>query len=155
MGRVAELGSLDLNHQLTHLNMFGLFKKKTPSQSLTETMRLIKAGQDDLLPAWIKQFGPSEVYVISKMKDDPSDLLVIGPADDKNYIAVFTDRQGLQMAVGDNHDILFPITTNGKALLEQARDSGRGLIINPTDESATVQLPAEMMAVFLQGLAIA
>ena len=145
---------LDLNHH-THLNMFGLFKKKQNTGGLTETIRLIKAGQENLLPGWIKQFGVSEVYVISKEKGNPADLLVIGPKDDKNYIAVFTDHEGLQKAVGGNDDSLFPIATNGRALLEQARDSGRGLIINPTDETATVPLPANMMAVFLHGISIA
>jgi hypothetical protein len=125
------------------------------ADSLTATIRLIKAGQDDLLPTWLKQFGQSEVYVISRDKDNPSDLLVIGPKDDKNYIAVFTDQAGLQKAVGDRHDVLFPIPTNGRSLLEQARDSGRGLIINPTDETATVPLPAKMMGDFLEAISIA
>jgi hypothetical protein len=119
---------------------------------LTAGIRLIKAGQDDLIPTWNKQFARSEVYLISTEKDNPSALLVIGPKGAKNLIAVFTDREGLQMAVGDNQDVLFPVAINGKTLLEQARDSGRGLVINPNDESATVPLPPEMMAVFLEGI---
>ena len=135
--------------------MFSLFRKKSSPANLTETIRLIKAGQDKLLPGWIQQFGVSEVFVISKDKDDPSKLLVIGPKEDKNYIAVFTDGEGLQKAVGANVDILFPTAMNGKALLELARNTGRGLIINPTDETATVPLPATMMTDFLNGLSIA
>ncbi len=77
------------------VSMFGLFKKKQNAESLTETIRLIKAGKDNLLPGWIKQFGISEVHVISKDKGNPSDLLVIGPNDDKNYIAVFTDPESV------------------------------------------------------------
>jgi len=50
--------------------------------------------------------------------------------------------------------ILFPVAINGRALLEQARDTGRGLIIIPADESAAVPLPPKMMAVFLEGLSV-
>lgn len=121
---------------------------------LTETIRLIKAGQEDLIPVWMKHFADAEVYIISTDKDDSSKLFVIGPKEDKNYIAVFTDRAGLDKAVGTRTDVLFPLAINGKALLEQARDSGRGLIVNPTDPSATVPLPAKMMAKFLEGLNI-
>jgi hypothetical protein len=124
-------------------------------QELTAGIRLIKAGQDELIPAWNKQFARSEVYVISIEKDNPSNLLVLGPKDAKNLIAVFTDQAALQKAAGNRQDVLFPITINGKALLEQARDSGRGLIINPTDESAAVPLPPKMMAVFLEGISVA
>ena len=126
--------------------------REKESQSLTEMIRLIKAGQDNLLPSWIELFGRSEVHVISIDKDDQSKLFVIGPKEDKNYIAVFTDHPALEKAVGTRTDVLFPYSINGKALLELARDAGRGLIINPTDQSATVPLPANMMARFLEGL---
>jgi hypothetical protein len=119
---------------------------------LTEGIRRIKAGQDDIIPQWNRLFAQSEVYVISTAKDDPSKLMVLGPKDAKNMIAVFTDKTGLDQAIGNNQNVLFPIAINGQALLEQARDTGRGLIINPTDDSATVPLPPEMMAVFLEGL---
>jgi len=119
---------------------------------LTEGIRKIKAGQDDIIPQWNRHFAESEVYVISIAKDDPSKLMVLGPKDAKNMIAVFTDKAGLGKAIGNRHEILFPIAINGRALLEQARDSGRGLIINPTDETAAVPLPPKMMAVFLEGL---
>ncbi len=76
----------------------------------------------------------------------------MGPPDDKNFIAVFTSRAAVQKAVGDGQNILFPVTLNGKTLLEQARAAGRGICINPTDETATVPLPAEMMAKFLNAL---
>lgn len=122
---------------------------------LTDGIRKIKAGQDDLIPQWNKLFAESEVYVLSIAKDDPSKLMVLGPKDSKNLIAVFTDKASLDKAVADRHDILFPLSINGRALLEQARDSGRGLIINPTDESAAVPLPPHMMPVFLEGLSIA
>jgi len=122
---------------------------------LTAGIRRIKAGEDDLIPAWNKQFARSEVYVISIAKDDPSKLMVLGPKDQKNLIAVFTDKAGLEKAIGGRDHILFPIEINGRALLEQAKDSGRGLIINPTDESAAVPLPPQMMGVFLEGISIA
>ena len=105
-----------------------------------------------MIPAWNNRFANSEVYIIGIDKDDPTKLLVIGPKDDKNYIAVFTDKAGLNQAVGDRASVLFPRVIQGRALLEQARDSGRGLIVNPTDPSASVPLPAKMMAVFLEGL---
>jgi hypothetical protein len=57
-----------------------------------------------------------------------------------------------RLRFGNHQDVLFPIVINGRALLEQARDSGRGLIINPTDETATVPLPPEVISVFLEGL---
>ena len=121
---------------------------------LTEGIRRIKAGQDDIIPEWNKLFARSEVYVISIAKDELSKLMVLGPKDAKNMIAVFTDKAGLDEAVGDRHDVLFPVVINGRTLLEQARDTGRGLIINPTDESAAVPLPPKMMAVFLEGLSV-
>lgn len=121
---------------------------------LTEGIRRIKAGQDDLIPEWNKLFARSEVYVISIAKDEPSKLMVLGPKDAKNLIAVFTDKVGLDRAVANRQDVLFPVAINGQALLEQARDTGRGLIINPTDESAAVPLPPQMMAVFLEGLSV-
>lgn len=117
---------------------------------LTAGIRLIKDGRDDLLPAWLERFGESELYVISIEKDRPSNLMVIGPKDDKNYICVFTDEAGLQNAVRDRHEVLFPLAIKGKELLRQARDSARGLIMNPTDPTATVPLPAKMVARFFE-----
>ncbi len=119
---------------------------------LAEMIRLIKAGEQNLLPAWMKQFAQSDVHVISMDKDDPSKLFVIGPKDDKNYIAVFTDKAQLDGAVRDRTNVLFPHPINGKALIEQARSNNRGLIINPTDESASVPLPAKMMGAFLEAI---
>jgi hypothetical protein len=121
---------------------------------ITAGIRLIKDGQDELIPAWNKRFARSEVYVISIEKDNPSRLFVLGPKDNKNLIAVFTDQAGLKEAVDGREDVLFPIAINGKDLLEQARDRGLGLIINPTDETAAVPLPPEMMEVFLEGINI-
>jgi hypothetical protein len=121
--------------------------------NLTSMIREIKAGRDEILPSWIELFGRSEVHVISIDKNDPSRLFVIGPKDDKNYIAVFTDEEGLKKAVANRGDVLFPITINGKVLLQQAKDAGRGLIINPTDEAASVPLPAQMMSAFLEAIA--
>ena len=119
-------------------------------EDLTEGIRLIKDGRDDLLPAWLERFGQSELYVISIEKDNPSNLMVIGPEGDKNYICVFTDSAGLQNAVRDRHEVLFPLKLNGKELLRQARDSGRGLVLNPRDLTVTVALPARMVARFFE-----
>jgi hypothetical protein len=65
---------------------------------------------------------------------------------------VFTDKTLLEKAVGDRKDVLFPKATKGIKLIKHARDTKRGLIINPTDPSATVPLGPEMMAVCLQGI---
>jgi hypothetical protein len=119
---------------------------------LTDGIRQIKAGEEHMIPMWNDRFARSDVYVLGIAKDDPTKLMVLGPKDDKNYIAVFTDRAAVDKAVGARGDVLTPMVINGKALVEQARDTGRGLIINPTDETATLPLPHKMMTVFLEGL---
>lgn len=123
--------------------------KVREGESLTDGIRKINAGQDDILPAWLDHFGRSEVYVISVEKDKPQNLLVLGPKGEKNMIAVFTDKTGVKKAVGDRRDTLFPMAVNGGALLKKAQATSRGLIINPTDESAMMPLPPEMIAAIL------
>jgi hypothetical protein len=126
--------------------------KTREGESLTDGIRKIKAGAEDILPVWLKHFAKSEVYVLSIDKENPTKLMVLGPKEAKNLIAVFTDKTLLEKAVGDRKDVLFPKATKGIKLLKHARDTKRGLIFNPTDPSATVPLPPEMMAVCLEGI---
>lgn len=119
-------------------------------EELTDGIRKIKAGQEHILPQWMQLFAESEVYVISIDKDDPSKLMVLGPKDEKNMIAVFTDKAGLDKAVGHRGDVLFPVPINGKTLVEQATEKQRGLIINPTDETAMLPLPPKMVSAFAE-----
>ena len=96
------------------------------------------------------RFAVSDVYVINLTKDDR--WMLLGPPEDKNYIAVFTDDAILEAAVRDRGDVVAPIAINGRDLLEKARDSRRGLIINPTDDNASVWLPANMMGPAVEAL---
>lgn len=116
---------------------------------LTEGIRQIKTGREDLIVQWNRLFAESEVYVISLQADDPDQWLVLGEGDEKNMIAVFTDQAGLEAAVAGRGNVLFPQAINGRVLLEKARDTGRGLVLNPTDDTASVPFPPEAMAQFL------
>lgn len=117
-------------------------------------IRLIRSGRNEFLPAWIKEFGSANVFVVSPDKNDAGKSLVFGPSDDKNYIAVFTSLEPARASILSDQEFMFPVELKGKLLLELAEEKGRGICINPTSEDETLALPASMMKVFLEGLKI-
>lgn len=124
--------------------------RDTEKDYLIATPRLIKEGREDMLPEWLRLLARSEVTIISIEQGNPANLMLLGPKDDKNNIVVFTDPKLLAKALDKREHVLFPIALNGKAVLEQARDQRRSLILNPTDPAVAFPIPAKMVPEFLK-----
>ncbi len=117
---------------------------------LSAGIGMIKTGAKELLPGWLRQFGKSDVFVVSAEQSNPQAAFVFGPAGDRNYVAVFTRLQLAQECLREFSTLQFAMRLNGLDLLALARDVRQGIWINPLNDACNLMIPKDMIGRFIE-----
>ena len=86
-------------------------------------------------------------FAIAEIKRDLHVRIDVVGVEQARGLVAFEAR--VVIVVAGRGNVLLPQAINGRVLLEKARDTGRGLVLNPTDDTASVPFPPEAMAQFL------
>ena len=120
------------------------------SDVLSAGIGMIKIGAKELLPGWLRQFGKSNLFVVSVEQSNPTTPFVFGPKGDRNYIAVFTRLELATECLREFPTLNFAMRLNGLDLLVVARDSRLGIWINPLNDACNLLVPADKIGRFIE-----
>lgn len=123
---------------------------------LTATIGLMKAGNQELMQGWAREFCKGSLFCLTTIKYS-REPFIFGPKEDRNYIAVFTRKEFAEAAIKQMQEYgvledFFKI--DGTSLLNLAKASQRGIWINPLHETCTLMLsPYRTETLLLMGSA--
>ncbi len=114
--------------------------------TLTVSIGMIKAGAQELIPKWFGMFVQAEIYGVSIEAPRPEAAFVLGPTDDRNYLAVFTRRDLAEQLRKQYPYLQHIVPTTGREWLRVAQAGGRGMMINLLNEACSMKLPPAAVA---------